>query len=162
MKWPSLPTSLSSALVPALAPVLEPALAPNLSRAQLARAFGLRLGSAMVARGWRPVSSVLMHEFNLRHDGDPITLYTARNWLRGQFLPRPQRMVTLAQCLGVAPHQLMYGQFYESRAVQENTPALVLSDREHRLVQQMRRLSPQGLWQVEQVVWRNLMEVRRG
>lgn len=127
---------------------------PDLSRAQIARAFGLRLGSAMVARGWKPLPSVLRRHFNRVHTGRSISIYTTRSWLRGQFLPRPDRMVTLAQCLGVAPHQLMYGQYYQNPlTAHEAEPALVLSDREHRLIQCLRRLSPQGQADVERAAW---------
>ena len=126
----------------------------GLSRAQIARAFGLRLGSAMVARGWKPLPSVLKRHFNRAHQGPSISIYTTRSWLRGQFLPRPDRMLTLAQCLGVAPHQLMYGQYYQNTlTARETEPALVLSDREHRLIQCLRRLSAQGQIDVEHAAW---------
>ena len=135
---------------------------PDPSREQIARAFGLRLGSAMLARGWQPLPSVLKRHFNRWHGGKPISIYTTRSWLRGQFLPRPDRLVTLAQCLGVAPHQLMYGQFYQNTVARESEPALVLSEREHRLVQCLRRLTPQGQAEVEQTAWARLMSEHQG
>lgn len=110
----------------------------------------------MLDRGWKPVPSVLLRHFNRVHWGEPITLYTTRSWLRGQYLPRPQRLVSLALCLGVSPHQLMYGQFYGVSVACEAGPSMLLSDREHRLVQCLRRLSPQDQWQIEQLAWRSL------
>ncbi len=139
-----------------------PAPAPELSREHIARAFGLRLGSAMLARGWRPLPSVLQRQFNQVHTGEPISIYTTRSWLRGQFLPRPDRLVTLAQCLGVAPHQLMYGQFYRHSVAGEAEAALLLSEREHRLLQCLRRLSIQGRSEVEHTAWRCLALEHQG
>lgn len=123
------------------------------SHPALARDFGLRLGSAMLARHWRPIPSVLMREFNKVQGEEAISLYTARSWLRGEYLPRPHRLLALAKCLGVAPHQLMYGHFYQAGAVAEREPGMVLSEREHRLIQCLRRLSSQGQGQLEQTAW---------
>ena len=133
---------------------------PN--RETLALAFSRRLAQAMQERGWKPVPSVLMRQFNRVHLGEPITLYAARSWLRGEFLPRPHRLVSLALCLGVAPDRLMYGEFYQTPGTREPAPALLLSEREHRLVQCMRRLAPQDQWQLEQLAWRSLRPGPRG
>ena len=132
---------------------------PLLTQSQLAHAFSLRLAAAMHERGWKTMPSVLMHHFNRMHPGDPVTIYTTRSWLKGEFLPRPQRLISLAMCLEVPPHQLMYGQYYEAPQARETLPALVLSEREHRLVQCLRRLSFQDLWRVEQLAWRSLAPV---
>ncbi|MDI9330824.1 MAG: XRE family transcriptional regulator [Alphaproteobacteria bacterium] len=131
-------------------------LNPATSHADLVHAFGLRLGSAMVARGWRPIPSELMRQFNRVHPGDPITLYTTRSWLQGEYLPRPARLISLAQCLGVPPHQLMYGEFYRRHEVREGSPAWVLSEREHRIVQCLRRLSWSDQAEIERMAWQRL------
>ena len=123
---------------------------------QLARAFGLRLGQAMLDRGWRPIPSVLMREFNRVQGDAPVSIYSTRSWLHGQYLPRPRRLLALSQCLGVPPHQLMYGHFYQKSLACEGDPGWVLNEREHRLLLCLRRLSPQSLWQIEQSVWKQL------
>ena len=41
---------------------------PDTTHPGLARDFGLRLGEAMLAKGWRPIPSVLMREFNRESD----------------------------------------------------------------------------------------------
>jgi hypothetical protein len=110
----------------------------------------------MVARHWRPIPSVLMRHFNGVHGEGAISLYTARSWLRGEYLPRPQRLLALAKCLGVPPHHLMYGHFYQAGTVAEREPGMVLSEREHRIIQCLRRLSSQGQAQLEQTAWRLL------
>lgn len=129
---------------------------PEPSREELAQAFSRRLIAAMLERGWKPMPSVLMRHFNRVHWGEPITLHTTRSWLRGQFMPRPHRLVSLALCLRVSPHQLMYGQFYDVATACEASPSLLLSEREHRLVQCWRRLTPQDQWRVEQMAWHSL------
>ena len=138
-----------------------PCSAVPLTRQQLAHAFGLRLAHAMQERGWQPIPSVLVKHFNQMHPGKPVTIYSARSWLMGEFLPRPQRLISLALCLGVPPHRLLYGQFYDTQTAMEHTDAMVLSDREHRLLQCLRRLSPQDLFQIEQLTWRSLAQERQ-
>lgn len=131
------------------------------SRLELARSFGLRLGSAMLARGWRPMPSVLVRHFNQVHPGQPITLYAARSWLHGQFMPRPDKLISLAQCLRVPPHQLMYGEFYRQHGAHESAPAWVLSEREHRLIQCLRRLPVEDHDQIERLAWQRLVQALR-
>ena len=133
---------------------------PEPTRDELVQAFSRRLAAAMRQRGWKPVPSVLMRQFNQVHRGEPITLYTTRSWLRGEYMPRPQRLISLALCLGVSPHQLMYGQFYEAPFASEPAAPLLLSDREHRLVQCLRSLAQQDQWRVEQLAWRSLAPSR--
>ena len=132
-----------------------------LTQQHLAHAFSLRLALAMQAKGWRAIPSVLMRHFNRMHTGEPVTIYTTRSWLQGEFLPRPQRLISLAQCVGVAPHRLMYGEFYQAPTAQEGASALVLSDREHRMMLCLRRLSSQDLWRIEQLIWRSLTPAPR-
>ncbi len=127
-----------------------------LNQKQLAHAFSLRLAQAMSAQGWAIKPGVLVQHFNRMHPGEPVTLYSARSWLRGDYLPRPQRLISLALCLKVPPHQLMYGQFYQTQLASEAAPTWVLSDREHRLVQVLRRLGPLDFGQIEQLAWRSL------
>ena len=103
---------------------------PEPTREALAQAFSRRLAAAMRERGWKPIPSVLLKHFNRVHWGEPITLYTTRSWLRGQYMPRPHRLVSLALCLGVPPDRLMYGQFYQVPCASESGPSLLLSDRE--------------------------------
>jgi|AACY02.8.fsa_nt_gi hypothetical protein len=129
---------------------------PDTTHPGLARDFGLRLGEAMLAKGWRPIPSVLMREFNRVQGDAPVSIYSTRSWLQGQFLPRPRRLLALAQCLGVPPHQLMYGHFYQKNFNASGDPGLVLGEREHRLLTYLRRLTPEDLWRVEQTVWRLL------
>jgi hypothetical protein len=129
-----------------------------LTRQQLAHAFGLRLANAMQEKGWQPMPSVLMKHFNQMHPGDPVTIYSARSWLMGEYMPRPQRLISLALCLGVPPHRLLYGQFYDTQTAREQTESMVLSDREHRLLQCLRRLSHQDLCRIESLTWRSMAE----
>ena len=126
------------------------------SRKQLAHAFSLKLALAIQNRGWPIAASELTAKFNRQQKADPISVYSMRSWLRGEFLPRPHRLLSLAQWLGVPPHELMYGRSYQQLCAQEANPLWVLSDREHRLIQSLRRLDAFDLSQVERLVWRSL------
>lgn len=71
--------------------------------------FAEQLKAAMQAKGYAPKASVLEREFNLRYFGKPITLHAAGKWLRGEAIPRNDKVVTLAKWLEVQPANLVYG-----------------------------------------------------
>lgn len=71
--------------------------------------FANQLKAAMVAKGFPPKAAVLEREFNLRFFGKPITLHAAGKWLRGEAIPRNDKVVTLAKWLEVEPADLVYG-----------------------------------------------------
>ncbi len=75
----------------------------------VAEAFGQRLQQIMREAGLEPKPSVLLHGFNTHYAGQPISWQTARNWLRGLFLPQPDKLQALAQWLQVQPEYLYYG-----------------------------------------------------
>lgn len=71
--------------------------------------FAQRLKDALVAKGYPPKAAVLEREFNLRCFGKPITLHAAGKWLRGESIPRNDKMLVLAKWLEVQPDDLVYG-----------------------------------------------------
>lgn len=71
--------------------------------------FARRLAAAMQAKGYEAKASVLEREFNLRHFGKDITLHGAAKWLRGESIPRNDKVVTLAGWLDVPPNELVFG-----------------------------------------------------
>ncbi|OAM38888.1 DNA-binding protein [Eikenella sp. NML96-A-049] len=71
--------------------------------------FAEKLKIAMQARGYEAKASVLEREFNLRHFGKPVTLHGAAKWLRGEALPRHDKIATLAKWLKMNPDELVYG-----------------------------------------------------
>lgn len=52
---------------------------------------------------------MIEREFNQRYWGKPITLHAARLWLRGETMPTHDRLLCLAEWLGVEPQILRYG-----------------------------------------------------
>ena len=63
----------------------------------------------MQAAGYEPKPAVLEREFNTRYWGKPMTLHGVRRWLRGETLPTHEKLLVLAEWLGVPPQQLNFG-----------------------------------------------------
>lgn len=72
--------------------------------------FAQRLHAALERAGVPPKPAVIEREFNQRYWGKPITLHAARLWLRGETLPTHDRLLCLAEWLGVEPSVLRYGE----------------------------------------------------
>ena len=71
--------------------------------------FAQKLAAAMQAKGYEARASTLEREFNLRHYGKDITLHGAAKWLRGEAVPRNDKIATLAAWLEVPPSELVFG-----------------------------------------------------
>lgn len=72
--------------------------------------FAQRLHAALERMGVPPRPTVIEREFNQRYWGKPITLHAARLWLRGETMPSHDRLLCLAEWLGVEPQTLRYGE----------------------------------------------------
>jgi hypothetical protein len=71
--------------------------------------FSQRLLTALDRAGVPAKPTVIEREFNQRYWGKPITLHAARLWLRGETMPTHDRLLCLAEWLGVEPAVLRYG-----------------------------------------------------
>lgn len=71
--------------------------------------FSEKLKTAMKTKGYDPKAAVLEREFNLRYYGKAITLHAAAKWLRGEAVPRHDKILTLAKWLEIKPDELVYG-----------------------------------------------------
>jgi transcriptional regulator with XRE-family HTH domain len=71
--------------------------------------FSQRLLAALERAGVPAKPTVIEREFNQRYWGKPITLHAARLWLRGETMPTHDRLLCLAEWLGVEPAVLRYG-----------------------------------------------------
>lgn len=71
--------------------------------------FAQRLHDALARVGVPAKPAVIEREFNLRYWGQPITLHGVRRWLRGESFPTNDKMLCLAEWLGVEPQVLRYG-----------------------------------------------------
>lgn len=71
--------------------------------------FAERLKTALIAEGYEPRPSVVEQNFNLRYWGRPVTFQAARRWLRGESIPEQDKLMVLADWLGIEPSVLRYG-----------------------------------------------------
>lgn len=69
----------------------------------------------MVSAGYLPRPAVLEREFNLRWHGKPMTLHGVRRWLLGETIPGQDKILVLAEWLGISPQLLRYGAEVEQR-----------------------------------------------
>ena len=71
--------------------------------------FAERLRAAMVKAGYKPEAAVLEREFNQRYYGKDVTLHGVNKWLKGQSIPRLDKIETLAKWLRIPPEELTFG-----------------------------------------------------
>ena len=71
--------------------------------------FAKRLQEALARAGVPAKPAVIEREFNQRYWGKPVTLHAARYWLRGESIPTHDKLLCLAEWLGVEPQFLRYG-----------------------------------------------------
>jgi len=71
--------------------------------------FAKRLHEALVHAGIPAKPAVIEREFNQRYWGKPVTLHAVRYWLRGESIPTHDKVLCLAEWLGVEPQVLRYG-----------------------------------------------------
>ena len=83
--------------------------------------FANRLRDAMKAAGYEPKPAVLEREFNTRSWGKPMTLHGVRRWLRGETLPTHEKLLVLAEWLGVPPQQLNFGDEIQRKVEQRRS-----------------------------------------
>jgi transcriptional regulator with XRE-family HTH domain len=71
--------------------------------------FAKRLQAALENAGIPVRPAVIEKEFNQRYWGKPVTLHAVRYWLRGESIPTHDKLLCLAEWLGVEPQTLRYG-----------------------------------------------------
>lgn len=71
--------------------------------------FAQRLHEALAHIGMPAKPAMIEREFNQRYWGKPITLHGVRRWLRGESFPAHDKILCLAEWLGVEPSVLRYG-----------------------------------------------------
>ena len=70
--------------------------------------FAKRLITAMQTQGYEAKPSVLEREFNLRHNGKPVTFAGVSKWLIGEAIPSGDKLLALAKWLDVPPEELAF------------------------------------------------------
>lgn len=71
--------------------------------------FSKRLAEAMRAMGLEARPKVLMTRFNSRYRGRSVSFQSASRWLKGQAVPRPDKLELLADLFRVEAQVLLYG-----------------------------------------------------
>lgn len=88
-------------------------------------------------------ASTVAHEFNLRADGATVTTHAVRKWLAGDAIPTHERLLILADWLGVHASWLLYGDA-ENSDFPLGRPVSSLRTQDLILVRDFNRLSPEG------------------
>lgn len=71
--------------------------------------FSQRLKNAL-AQANHPISpTYLSNEFNLRYEGQPVSVQSANNWLLGKAIPNQDKLSLLAIWLNVSSQWLRFG-----------------------------------------------------
>lgn len=88
-------------------------------------------------------ASTVAREFKLRADGATVTTHAARKWLAGDAIPTHERLLILANWLGVHASWLLYGDAENGVFAQEQ-PVTSLRTQDLMLVRDFNRLTPAG------------------
>jgi transcriptional regulator with XRE-family HTH domain len=71
--------------------------------------FAARLNQALAAARYQPAgASRIAREFNLRFPEKAVTVHAVRKWIKGEAIPTQDKLVALAQWLGVRADWLRY------------------------------------------------------
>jgi transcriptional regulator with XRE-family HTH domain len=89
--------------------------------------FSARLKTSMLAAGVPLKTSQFTHAFNVHANGAYITPYAARKWLCGEAIPTQERIVILANWLGVHAAWLRFGGVGESEIHDAAIPESLLA-----------------------------------
>lgn len=71
--------------------------------------FSDRLKGALALNGMPTSTAAFVREYNLRADGATVTSHAARKWLNGDAIPTQEKIVVLANWLGVHASWLRFG-----------------------------------------------------
>lgn len=81
--------------------------------------FAERLRAAMEKAGYKAEAAVLEREFNQRYYGKDITLHGVNKWLKGQSIPRYDKILALSKWLRIPPEELTFGLEIKQRIKEE-------------------------------------------
>lgn len=71
--------------------------------------FAERLRAAIEKAGYKAEAAVLEREFNQRYFGRGVTLHGVNKWLKGQSIPRLDKIEVLADWLNIPLDELTFG-----------------------------------------------------
>lgn len=74
------------------------------------QAFGERLKYALESKQYQVSPTFLARQFNLRYDGQQVSVQTANNWIHGKAIPSQEKLLLLSTWLNINPHWLRFGE----------------------------------------------------
>ena len=72
--------------------------------------FSERLKQILTQHHYPISPTYIANEFNLRYDGQPISVQSANNWLQAKAIPNQDKLSLLATWLGVSTQWLRFGE----------------------------------------------------
>ncbi|NHZ37807.1 hypothetical protein [Massilia rubra] len=114
--------------------------------------FSDRLKAALLAAGLPLKAAPFVRAFNLRADGAAVTIHAARKWLAGETLPTHERILILANWLGVHAAWLRYGDAENADLPVSTIPEALLSSAELALLKDIVSLPESTQQIVRQIV----------
>jgi len=101
--------------------------------------FAQRLAEALQKSGRKTSPTGLAEEFNARFAGSSVHMASCRKWLLGEAIPTQEKLVVLAQMLGVTADWLRFG--HSTQEMEKKIPKLSEQD-EWCLLSDITRLMP--------------------
>ena len=112
--------------------------------------FAERLTEALAAARFGPAgASRIAREFNLRFPDKAVTVHAVRKWIKGQAIPTQDKLVALAQWLGVRADWLRYD---GDQPAIESAHRSDFSGEELRLLRDFQRLGAERKLIVDQII----------
>ncbi len=111
--------------------------------------FSRRLAEALQKSGRDTSPTTLAMEFNARFAGTPVHMASCRKWLLGEAIPTQEKLVVLAQMLGVTADWLRFGDSTQTMA--QEMPKSYEKE-EWVLVSDIARLMPRDRILVEKLI----------
>lgn len=112
--------------------------------------FAARLNNALAAAHYQPAgASRIAREFNLRFPDKTVTVHAVRKWIKGEAIPTQDKLVALAQWLGVRADWLRYN---GDEAVAVTDQANRFSGEDLRLLRDFQRLDSARKHIVDQMI----------
>lgn len=112
--------------------------------------FAARLNNALAAARYQPAgASRIAREFNLRFPEKAVTVHAVRKWIKGESIPTQDKLVALAQWLGVRADWL---RFNGDEPAADANHASEFSGEDLRLLRDFQRLGSERKHIVEQII----------
>lgn len=117
-------------------------LSKNMHNSSEKKAFGSRLKQQLSLRHLPDSPTWLAKEFNLRYNGNPISVQAANNWLTGAAIPTQDKLQILATWLNISISWLRFGEPTNELEQEQHLPlsSKVLSDKFEKLQPKQQQL----------------------